>query len=182
MFDNLFDCLNVRNTTECITKQKPFLSPYTSVDDERFEWLMSTFLPYLTNWKNSIESRPGGPYSNTDKARMFISWQTHGALIITTHSSIDQIKYLLNHQVKYVLTERFCQDPLENYFGRQRSMGRRRDNPNLRTFGYQDNTLRTSKTYRPIAGNSRKDEQQNFEINSEPLLSRQSNKRKSEVL
>ena len=27
-----------------------------------------------------------------------------------------------------------------------------------------------------------KDEQQNFEINSEPLLSRQNNKRKSEVL
>ena len=95
MFDNFFDCLNVRNTTECITKQKPFLSPYTSVDDERFEWLMSTFLPYFTNWKNSIESRPGGPYSNTDKVRMFISWQTHEALIITTHSSIDLIKYLL---------------------------------------------------------------------------------------
>ena len=73
---------------------------------------MSTFLPYFTNWKNSIETRPGGPYSNTDKARTFISWQTHAALIITTHSSIDLIKYLLNHQVKYVLTERFCQDPL----------------------------------------------------------------------
>ena len=50
-----------------------FLSPYTSVDDERFEWLMSTFLPYFTNWKNSTESRRGGPYSNTDKARLFTS-------------------------------------------------------------------------------------------------------------
>ena len=69
---------------------------------------------------------------------MFKSRQTHGALIITTHSSIDLIKYLLNHQVKYVLTERFCEDPLENYFGRKRSIGwrRGRDNPNLRTFGY----------------------------------------------
>ena len=73
MFDTFFDCLNVCNTTECITKQKPFLSPYTSVDDERFEWLMSTFLPYFTNWKNSTESRRGGPYSNTDKARLFTS-------------------------------------------------------------------------------------------------------------
>ena len=36
----------------------------------------STFLPYFTNWKNSIESRRGGPYSNKDKARQFISWQT----------------------------------------------------------------------------------------------------------
>ena len=87
----------------------------------------------------------------------------------------------MNHQVKYVLIERFCQDPLENYFGRQRSIGRIRDNPNLRTFGYQDNIIRTSKIFRPIAGNSRKDEQQDFEINSETLPSR-TNKRKSEVL
>ena len=96
---------------------------------------------------------------------MFISWQTNEALITTTNSSI----------VKYVLTERFCQDPLENYFGRQKS------NPNLRTFGYQANTIRTSKIFRSIAGNSRKDEQQDFEINSETLPSR-TNKRKSEVL
>ena len=52
----------------------------------------------------------------------------------------------------------------------------------LRTFGYQDNTICTSKVFRPISGNSRKDEQQNFEINSEPLPSRTNNKRKSEVL
>ena len=57
----------------------------------------------------------------------------------------------MSHGVGYVLTERFCQDTLENYFGRQKSMGYRRDNPNL-TFGYQDNTIR-SKIFRPIAGN-----------------------------
>ena len=102
-------------------KQKPFLS--LSVDDERFEWLISTILPYFTNWKNSIESRRGGPYSNTDKARLFISWQTHD------HTFINR-SYKIPFQVKYVLTERFCPDPLENYFGRQRCMGRHRDNPN----------------------------------------------------
>lgn len=178
MFDNFFDCLNVRNTKECTHKIKPFLQPYTSVSDERFKWLMETFLPYFNEWQSSIKFRPGGPFSKTDMSKMFISWQTHEALIITTHSVIDLIQYLLNNQVKYVLTERFCQDPLENYFGRQRSMGRRRDNPNLRTFGYQDNTIRTCKTFRPIAGNSRKDEQETFAINSDPLLSRR-NKRKN---
>ena len=120
---NFLIVFNVPNTTECITKQKPFLSPYTSVDDERFEWLISTILPYFTNWKNSIESRRGGPYSNTDKARLFISWQTHD------HTFINR-SYKIPFQVKYVLTECFCPDPLENYFGRQRSMGRHRDNPN----------------------------------------------------
>ena len=110
MFDKFFDCLNVRNTT-----QNALL--------ERFEWLISTILPYFTNWKNSIESRRGGPYSNTDKARLFISWQTHD------HTFINR-SYKIPFQVQYVLTERFCPDPLENYFGRQRSMGRHRDNPN----------------------------------------------------
>lgn len=65
--------------------------------------------------------------------------------------------YLLRYQVKYVLTERSCHDPLENYIGRQRPMGRRRDDPNLKTFGYQDNKMRNSNIFRPISGNSRKE-------------------------
>ena len=77
-----------------------------------------------------------------------------------------------NNQVKYVLTKRFCQDPLENYFGRKRSKGRRKDNPNLRTFRYEDNALHNSKIFRPISSNSRKDEEQNIEVkNAKPLLS-----------
>lgn len=94
---------------------------------------------------------------------MLISWQNHETLIIRTHSSIDSIKYLLNHQVKFVLTEHFCQDPLENYFGRQKSIRRRRVNSNLRTFRSQDNAIYSSKTFRFISGNSRKI--------AEPLLS-----------
>ena len=49
----------------------------------------------------------------------------HGneAVQITTFSIIDLIKYLLSNSVSYVLTKRFCQDPLENYFGQQRAMG-----------------------------------------------------------
>ena len=72
--------------------------------------------------------------------------------------------------MQYVFTERLCQDPLENYFGHQRSLGRRRDNPNIRTFGYQDNTIRTSKFFKPIAsGNSRDDFQQPFNICTDPV-------------
>ena len=123
MFDKFFDCLNVRNCTEHITKQKPFLKPYSSINDERFDWLLHMFLPYFTNWKESIESRPG-IYTTNDKARMFLSWQTYEAILITTHSSIKLVKFLLQNNVKYVLTERFCQHPLENYFGRQRSIER----------------------------------------------------------
>ena len=78
---------------------------------------------------------------------MFIAWQTYEAVQITTHSVIDLVKYLLQNGVQYVLTERLCQDPLENYFGRQRALGRRQDNPNVRLFGYHDNAIRNAKIY-----------------------------------
>ena len=52
-----------------------------------------------------------------------------------------------------MLTERFSQDPLENYFGRQRSIGGRKDNPAVPDFGYSDNSIRNRKFFRPIAGN-----------------------------
>ena len=90
MFDKFFDWLNVRNCTEHITKQKPFLKPYSSINDERFDWHLHMFLPYFTNWKESIESRPG-IYTKNYKARMFLSWQTYEAILITTHSSIELV-------------------------------------------------------------------------------------------
>ena len=37
MVDSLFDCLNVRSTSEHQRKSKPFLAPYSSLHDER--WL-----------------------------------------------------------------------------------------------------------------------------------------------
>lgn len=38
----MFDFLNVRNTTENITKRKKCIKPYSSSDDARFEWLDET--------------------------------------------------------------------------------------------------------------------------------------------
>ena len=115
---------------------------------------MNSFLPYLDSWKYYIESRSDGQFPPSQKSKMYISWQTE-AVPITTFLIINLIKYLLSNGVSYVLTDRFCQDPLDKYFGQQRAMGRRIDNPNARTFGYQDNTIRVSKVFRPIAGNCR---------------------------
>ena len=72
---------------------------------------------------------------------------------------MELIKFLLNAGCPYVLTERFCQDPLENYFSRQRSMGHRKDNPSVRDIGYKDNTIRTHKIFRLIAGNCCNDDE-----------------------
>ncbi len=178
MFDKFFDCLNVRNTTESIRKAKPFLKPYKSEHDERFTWLTDTFLKYLAHWKDSIDARPG-QYSDHDRGNMFISWQTYEGLKITVHSSIELVQFLLRQGVPYVLTERFCQDPLENYFGRQRSMGHRKDNPSLRDVGYNDNTIRTTKLFQPIAGNCRSEDPTIAKIDVETVPCRPRSKKKA---
>ena len=56
--------------------------------------------------------------------------------------------------MEYVLSERFCQDPVEEYFGNQRMLGRRCDNPDIRTFGYNDNTIRIQRRISLDSGNT----------------------------
>ena len=50
-------------------------------------------------------------------------------------SIIEATQYMLGQGAQYVLTHRFCQDPVEELFGRHRMMGRRATNMNLQTFG-----------------------------------------------
>ena len=152
LMDSFFDCTNVRNTSEWEQKRKPFLKPYESVTDERFDWLENVFLKYFLDWKSSIENRAGN-FTVNAQSKMFISWQTYEGLQITTHSLIECIKFLLNSGVKYVLSEKFCQDDVENYFGRQRAIGRRRDNPTVRDVGYNDNTIKSQISIAPLGGN-----------------------------
>ena len=151
MMHKFLDCLNVRNTVEHELKRKPFLKPYESVNGERFAWL-DNFLEYFHLWKESIEERPGN-FTQNAKSRMFISWQTYEGIQVTVHSLKEVVKYLLENGVKYVLSERFCQDDLEDYFGRQRAFERRKDNPTVRDVGYNDNTIKSQFSVRPIASN-----------------------------
>ena len=64
---------------------------------------------------------------------------------------IEATKFPLWHQVKYVLSEYFCQDAFENWFGRQRSLGLRKDNPSMVVFGYNNNAIRNQNHFKPIA-------------------------------
>ena len=54
-----------------------------------------------------------------------------------------------------MLTECFCQDVLEEYFGRQRGIGRRNDNPTVFQFGYDDNIIRMQRSVINFTGNIR---------------------------
>ena len=170
MVDSFFDCMNVRSTTEHERKRKPFLAPYTSVEDERFQWLVE-FLEYLRRWKESTDNRPGN-FTQNARSRMFISWQTYEGFKITVNSSIEATKFLLQEGMEFVLTERFCQDTLEEYFGNQRKLGRRSDNPHIRTFGYNSNTIRIQRAVSCQSGNTRgrKDKRRTWEqVTDDPL-------------
>ena len=173
---SFFDIVNVRNPNEHLHKAKPFLAVFTSINDPRFSWLRNVFLKYFNDWRNSIEQRAGN-FNKTAQSSMFISWQTHEGLKITVNSIIECVQFLLNNSVNgYILTERFCQDPLETYFGRQRAMGSRKDNPSLRDIGYHDNTIRNQKVFRPIAGGNVVDEA-HVEICNDPLPCRKKPRR-----
>lgn len=154
MIDSFFDCLNVRSTKEHERKRKPFLAPYTSQNDARFTWLESDFLGYLRDWKESITNRPGN-FSKNAQSRMFLSWQTYEGLQITAHSAVEATNFLQGEGMEYVLTERFCQDSVEEYFGNQRKLGRRSDNPDMRTFGYNNNTIMVQRAVSCQSGNTR---------------------------
>ena len=141
--DKFFDCMNVRNTKEHLLKRKPFLKPYSSLTDERFAWL-DLFLDYLEKWKSSIDNREGD-------FNMFLSFPTYEGLRMTVHSLKEVVPFLLKNG-DYVLSEKFYEDDLENYFGRQRPIGRRKDNPSVRDTLYGDNLIKTQYDIKSIKG------------------------------
>ena len=147
--DKFFDCLKVQNTREHIITRKPFLKPYESVDDIRFAWL-DEFLQYFKLWEESIEARNDAYYTDNTKSKMSVLWQSYEGLQITVLSFKEACKFLLQQGIPYILSERFCQDDLENYFGK-RVIGRRSDNLTVHDFGYNDNTIKNQFSTRPIA-------------------------------
>ena len=153
-WDKYFDCLNVRCLEEHRRKRKPFLASYTDENDYRFEWLQNTFLHYFRSWKESIDKR-NGEFSKRDRANMFIPEQTYEGILITTYSVISAVKFLLSQGFSYVLTERFCQDPAEEFFSVQRQHGRRNENPDLKEFGYNTNAIRIQRNVSYTSGNTR---------------------------
>lgn len=151
--NRFFDCLNASNSHEHFRTRNEFCKPFSDINDSRFDWLKNDFLGYLRNWKQSIRERPGD-YSQSARDKMFLSHQTYKGLIISVNSTIEATKYLLNSGMSYVFTQRFNQDLLEEYFGRQRSLGRRNDNPTVQQFGYQANTIRIQRSVHKASGNT----------------------------
>ena len=57
--------------------------------------------------------------------------------------------------MEFLLTERFCQDLVEEYFGKQHQLGRRSDNPDFHQFGYNSNTIRIERSISCQSGNTK---------------------------
>ena len=71
-------------------------------------------------------------------------------------SFVEITRYLLSlDDVRFVLSGKFCQDPLENFFGKQRMRGGYSDNPTVRSFTYGTSSLRVqgSVALNPVRGN-----------------------------
>jgi hypothetical protein len=149
MMNDFFDCTNVRSMTEHVSKRNQFIKPYTSQDDERFSWLKDVFLGYLDSWKDSTMARDG-EYAANDRGKMFLSTQTSEGLKISIYSHIEAIQFLLAQGFQYVLSERFMQDVVEDYFGHQRAKGGWSDNPTAQQFGYNDLTIAAQRDIAPV--------------------------------
>ena len=62
---------------------------------------------------------------------MFIPWQRYEGLQVTVLSFKEICKFLLEYDVPYILSERFSQEDVENYFVGQRAIGQISDNPTV---------------------------------------------------
>lgn len=77
-------------------------------------------------------------------------------ITILVNSFVDMTKYLLSrHKDLFLLSERFSQDPLENYFGRQRARGGRNENANMQQCLMNASALRMQQSgaLNPVRGN-----------------------------
>ena len=73
-------------------------------------------------------------------------------------SFVEMVEYLFKNipDLKFFLSNRICQDPLENFFGHQRQRGKVNDNPNSAEFIKNTQALRViNSTCATIRGNCR---------------------------
>ena len=124
ILDQFFDCFNVRSLEKNQKKTKPFMKPHTDENDQRFSWMTDQFLPYLDIWKENTRNRPDN-FTKNPISKMFFSLQINHGIQITVRSTVEEVKFLLQNGSKFILNERFCQDPVEEYFRIQRQLGRK---------------------------------------------------------
>lgn len=133
--NKFFDCLNVARLHQGQRQRNENLMPYTSPDDPRLKWLVEDFLGFLTEWEQEGVAVEG--ITKKEQAALCLSRPTLAGIFITVHSFAEIVKTLLSMEgVKYVLSDKLNQDPLEEFFGKQRAAGGHHENPTVEQFGH----------------------------------------------
>ncbi|KAL5503454.1 hypothetical protein EMCRGX_G010408 [Ephydatia muelleri] len=104
-----------------------------------------------------------------------LSAETRQGLRLTVMSFVELVQYAFTIPgVSVFLSNRVCQDPLENFFGQQRQRGRAHENPSVSEFIRNTQALRViSTTCNTIRGNCRGGATISEElINANPLAKR----------
>lgn len=86
------------------------------------------------------------------------------------------VQYLLSYPgLKFVLSERFNQDPIESHFGKHRQMKGGNDNPTVSQYNYSESTLRVlgSQALAPVTGNTKHGSSIQKMVDNTPLPKRQ---------
>ena len=130
IMDKWFDCMNASSFDESKHTRKANRNPYSSLQDQRLEWLENEFPLYFEKWAENVENRPG-QFTKKERAAMQLSAPTLKGLLMTTKSVVACIKFLLGKGAKFVLTSHFNQDPLEQFFGFCRHKTGHNHNPNV---------------------------------------------------
>ena len=117
---------DISSTTEHWKKRLPDKKPFSSPDDERFEWL-EQFIVEMNAWQEEVEqlvqSIPVADKKGRKAAkRTGLTKETHQAFIHKTRCTIDFIRYLLGEDFLYFLTRNLSSDEIERLFGGIRQM------------------------------------------------------------
>lgn len=78
--------------------------------------------------------------------------------MFVVNSFVEITKYLLSYPgLKFILSERFNQDPIESHFGKHRQMKGGNDNPTVLQFNQNESALRLlgSQALAPVTGNTK---------------------------
>lgn len=128
--DKFFDDVNGAHSAMGKRTENPRLAPYTSVDDWRFGELRS-FENYLLDWETEVKN---SKLPDSAKEKCLVSRQTLEGIYITINSFIGAVKFMLSTGAKFINGRAMCQDPLEQYFSKQRAAGGGKNNPTVLSF------------------------------------------------
>ena len=178
MFDAFFDIFNgspnVGNTNGEFNK--PNLRPFSSVRDDRFDWLQDVFLKYLEDWESSVASREGD-YSKKKRSKMLLSRQTREGIEMSITSLPEIIKFLIKKGAREIYARKLSQDKLENYFSKQRSKGGSCANPTVLGFSHNVVSLHAQGSVAMGSKFGNTQEQSEIVIDDTPLKKRKTERK-----